>query len=401
VISPILTNVYLDKLDRKLDALCQQYSQGERRKPNGVYLTLMKQRKQLLLQAEADPSLKKTLKKQLSELNRDILQTPPYDYNDPAYIRVKFLRYADDVVIGIIGSKTLAERIRQESATFLDEDLKLELNQQKTVITHLATERAHFLGYVIKTASPRWQKRNLQRKGSPHNVVQTVRTTTGNIKFLVPLRELSEKLEKYMADGQPACMNAFINQPVDHILEHYNGVIRGWYNYFQLAENVSRLNYARYVLQYSLAKTLARKEGSSVSKVFQKYGKDITFVKPNGRPVHFFNLPLKQVKKAKVAEPNMDIPPTWGPRRTQSRLLDNCAICDCPQQVEMHHVRHIRKRGEKVKGFNLYLAAINRKQIPVCHQCHRDIHTGRYDGNSLAEIQRKLRSPNTVSEGSS
>ena len=65
-----------------------------------------------------------------------------------------------------------------------------------------------------------------------------------------------------MADGQPACMNALINQPVDHIIEHYNGVIRGWYNYFQLAENVSRLNYARYVLQYSLAKTLAHKEGS-------------------------------------------------------------------------------------------------------------------------------------------
>jgi len=401
VISPILTNVYLDKLDRKLDALCQQYSQGERRTPNGVYQTWVKHRKQLLLQAEVDPGLRKTLKNQLRKLNRDILQTPPYDYNDPAYIRVKFLRYADDVVIGIIGPKTQAELIRQELATFLDEDLKLELNQQKTVITHLATERAHFLGYIIKTASPRWRKRNLQRKGSPHNVVQTVRTTTGNIKFLVPLRELSEKLEKYMADGQPACMNAFINQPVDHIIEHYNGVIRGWYNYFQLAENVSRLNYARYVLQYSLAKTLAHKEGSSVSKVFQKYGKDITFVKPNGRPVHFFNLPLKQVKKAKGAEPIVDVLPTWAPRRTQSRLLDNCAICDNPQRVEMHHVRHIRKRGEKLKGFNLYLAAINRKQIPVCHQCHRDIHNGKYDGNSLAEILDKLHSINSAFEGSS
>jgi hypothetical protein len=230
-------------------------------------------------------------------------------------------------------------------------------------------------------------------------VVQTVRTTTGNITLLVPLRELSKKLEKYMADGRPACRNAFINQPVEHIIEHYNGVIRGWYNYFQLAENVSRLNYARYVLQYSLAKTLAHKEASSVSKVFQKYGKDITFVKPNGRPVHFFNLPLKQVKKAKTAEPNADVLPTWGPRRTQSRLLDTCAICDSPQQVEMHHVRHIRKRGEKVKGFKLYLAAINRKQIPVCHPCHRDIHNGRYDGISLNEIMDRLHSLNTTSEG--
>ncbi len=401
VISPILTNVYLDQLDRKLDALCRQYSQGQYRRRNPTHIRLMQQRKQLLQQGEAKPELRMALKETIHQLNRRILETPAARYNEPAYTRVKFLRYADDVAIGVIGPKSLAELIREELAVFLAEDLQLELNRQKTVITHLATEPAHFLGYAIKTATPRYRKRNLRSKGSPHNVVQTVKTTSGNIKLLVPLRELNPKLEKYMADGQPACVNGFINQPVDHIIEHYNGVIRGWYNYFQLAENVSRLNYARYVLQYSLTKTLARKEGSSVSKVFQKYGKDLTFVKPNGRAVHFFNLPLKQVKKAKAAEPNVDALPTWGPRRTQSRLQDNCAICNSPQRVEMHHVRHIRKRGEKVKGFNLYLAAINRKQIPVCHQCHRDIHNGKYDGNSLAEILDRLQIPNTASEGSS
>jgi group II intron reverse transcriptase/maturase len=401
VLSPILTNIYLDQLDRKLDVLCQQHSQGERRISNRVYLTLTRRRKQLLLQGEANPSLRKTLHNQLRKLNRDILQTSPYDYNAPNYTRVKFLRYADDVVIGIIGPKSLAEQTREEMAVFLKADLKLELNPQKTVITHLATERAHYLGYIIKTAKPRYRKRNLRSKGSPHNVAQAVKTNSGNIKLLVPLRELNPKLEKYMSNGQPACMNALINQPVDHIIKHYNGVIRGWYNYFQLAENVSRLNYARYVLQYSLAKTLAHKEGSSVSKVFRKYGKDITFVKSNGRPVHFFNLPLKQVKKAKMTEPDVDVLPTWGPRYTRSKLLDNCAICDSSEKVEMHHVRHIRKRGEKLKGFSFYLAAINRKQIPVCHQCHRDIHNGKYDGNSLTEILDRLHSQNPAFKGSS
>ncbi len=230
----------------------------------------------------------------------------------------------------------------------------------------------------------------MRRKGSPHNVVQTVRTTSGNIRLLVPLRNLSKKLDKYMSNGQPKSMNGFINQPIEHIIGHYNGVIRGWYNYYKLAENVSPLNYARYVLQYSLAKTLAHKEGSSVSKIFRKYGKDISVIKPNGKTIHFFNNPLTQVKRSSGSGPGVDYKPTWGPRRTRTRLLDNCAICGSSEQIEMHHVRHIRKRGEHVQGFTLYLAAINRKQIPVCHLCHVEIHNGKYDGRSLSEIYKEI-----------
>lgn len=390
VISPILMNIYLDKLDQQLEALSQQYSQGKRRKSNVAYSTIMKQRKQLLMQGEANPAARDSLKPKLRELNRRILRTPPCDYNDPTYTRVKFLRYADDVAIAVIGPKSLARQVIEEVAAFLWEKLKLELNREKTQITHLPTEQARFLGYAIKTATPRWRRRNMRRKRSPHNVVQTVRTTSGNIKLLVPLRRLSEKLQKYMVNGQPACMNAFVNQPVDHIIGHYNGVIRGWYNYYQLAENVSSLNYARYILQYSLAKTLAHKESISVSKVFRKYGKDITFQKPNGHHIHFFNQPLTQVKRAKRTGTAVDVRPTWYPKKTRTRLLDNCAICDSPERIEMHHVRHIRKRGQHIQGFTLYLAAINRKQIPVCQQCHRDIHRGRYDGPSLSSIQARI-----------
>jgi hypothetical protein len=369
-ISPILTNTYLNKLDRKLDALCQQYTTGQRRKPNPAYYPLLLRRTELLRLGQAKPSLRETLRTEIRNLNRQILQTPAYDYNDPFYTRVKFLRYADD---------------------------ELELNPDKTIINHLSTQRAHVLGYSFQTSSPRFRRRNLRRKGSPHNVVQTVKTTSGNIKLLVPLKKLSQKLEKYMANGQPAAVRGYSNQPVDHIIDHYNAVIRGWYNYYQLAENVCSLHYARYVLQYSLVKTLADKEKSSVRKIFRKYGKDITYIKPNGRPVNFFNQPLKQVKKAKNSIPNLDTRPRWYPRRTQSKLLDNCTICDSPQKVEMHHVRHIRKRGQKLTGFSLYMAAINRKQVPVCRKCHQDIHKGKYDGASLASIEAKIQAHNSVS----
>jgi hypothetical protein len=88
--------------------------------------------------------------------------------------------------------------------------------------------------------------------------------------------------------------------------------------------------------------------------------------------------------------------PNWSPRRTQTRLWDSCTICGSPERVEMHHVRHIRKRGEAVRGFSLYLAAMNRKQLPVCHACHRDIHRGRYDGESLAAIEDRLQAATPV-----
>ena len=126
-----------------------------------------------------------------------------------------------------------------------------------------------------------------------------------------------------------------------------------------------------------------------MAKVFRKYGKHLTFTKPNGRVVCLFNAPLTQVTKAKTTTA-VDALPNWGPRRMQSRLQDSCAICGSPEQVERHHRRHIRKRGHAVRGFSLYLAAINRKQLPVCRACHHDIHRGRYDGESLASIQKRL-----------
>ncbi len=392
--SPILTNIYLDKLDRELATISQRYTNGKRRKRNSTQVRLIRQRRLLLEQGATTPSLRDELQNQLRDLNHRILQTPSADYHHPTdYTRVKFMRYADDVIVGVIGPRALAEQVREDLASFLAKDLKLELNQCKTRIYHLTTEKIPFLGYEFKTAPARLRRRNLRRKGSRHNVVQTTKTGSGNITLLVPLKELTQKLKPYMAKGQPASVGALIHQPVDHIIEHYNGLMRGWYNYYQLAHNVSALHYTRYILRYSLAKTLAQKERSSLKAIFRKYGPNISYLRPTGREIHFFNQPLRQVKKVKRHSTEMDTRPTWWPKRTTSRLLDHCAICTSPDKVEMHHLRHIRKRGHALKGFSLYMAAINRKQLPVCRQCHLDIHQGKYDGASLSEILERLPAP--------
>ena len=298
------------------------------------------------------------------------------------------------IIVGdIIGPKTLAETIKDELSHFLANDLKLELNRDKTVITHLPTEKACFLGYEFKTMSGRFKRANMRQKRSVHNFVVTTKTGVGNIVLYVPLKTLSTKLKKYMRNGTPASLPILVNQPVEHIIEHYNAVIRGWYNYYQLAINVSQLHYARYVLYYSLASTLAHKESSSIRKVFRKYGKDIRFVKPNGREIHFFNQSMRRVKTTSRSPRSVDIQPSWWLRRTQSRLGTQCAICGSSDKVEMHHVRHIRKRGQTLKGITLYMSAINRKQLPVCKPCHLDIHRGKYDGASLAALFEQLHVP--------
>lgn len=103
--------MYLSKLDGKLGVLCEQYSQGERRKQNSQRIALMKARQQVLEQGEADPSCRANLQRNLRMLNQQILRTPAAAYSDPAYARVKFLRYANDVAVGLIGPKTLAEHL--------------------------------------------------------------------------------------------------------------------------------------------------------------------------------------------------------------------------------------------------------------------------------------------------
>ena len=152
VISPILTNLYLDQLDRKLEAICQQCTRGSPREANVKYAHLLGLRKQLARAGRDQPWAKKNRAGKAYPRNQS--QHPAThrctNIDDPSYIRVKFLRYADDVIIGVIGPNPWQNRSEKKCQYFWQEDLKLELNQQKTIITHPATERAQFLGYLFQ-----------------------------------------------------------------------------------------------------------------------------------------------------------------------------------------------------------------------------------------------------------
>lgn len=61
---------------------------------------------------------------------------PSRDPCDPNFRRLWYVRYADDFLLGLMGPKNEAMVIKQKISEFLSKDLKLELNAEKTLVTH-------------------------------------------------------------------------------------------------------------------------------------------------------------------------------------------------------------------------------------------------------------------------
>ncbi len=138
--SPILANVYLHELDEKVEEMRQQLERGGERKKKNLLYKKLSERKLRLVKKGA------TRTKEFRELVRQIRSIPAVEVNDPNFIRLKYLRYADDWLVGICGPRKLAEQVKEELKTFLSQRLKLTLSAEKTKITHARKEQAHFLG---------------------------------------------------------------------------------------------------------------------------------------------------------------------------------------------------------------------------------------------------------------
>src|SRR5437660_2380465 len=143
VVSPILSNIYLDRLDKWIETtLLPTYNRGIERKYNTTY-TRSNARVQKLRRIGQ--------RKEAMALRKQIRTLPTHDPNDPDYRRLRYVRYADDFLLGFAGPRSETEEIRAHLAEFLRNTLKLELSKTKTLITHARTEAARFLGYEIGT----------------------------------------------------------------------------------------------------------------------------------------------------------------------------------------------------------------------------------------------------------
>ena len=182
----------------------------------------------------------------------------------------RFVRYADDFLIGVNGSKEDCVQIKRQLSEFIARTLKMELSEEKTLITH-SNESARFLGYDVRV-------RRDQTVKPWKNCKQ--RTLNNTVELLIPLKD---KIEKYLFSHgvvrqredngklEPVARVALTRNTDLEIVTTYDAELRGLCNYYFLASNYRSLNYFSYLMEYSCLKTLAWKHRCKLSKIYNKY----------------------------------------------------------------------------------------------------------------------------------
>lgn len=381
IISPILTNIYMNEFDMFMEDLTKSFNiSGVIKKDGrGIRRTNPEWNKWNLrifrAKKSSDIVKYKQLKKEFAILKSKGL---PYgDPNDPDYRRLRYVRYADDFLIGCVCSKEEVEVIKEKIRTFLKDKLNLNLSQDKTLITHATNDKALFLGYEISAQF------STIRKG-----------INGEIKLNMPDKVMREWCKKYTRDGKTYHKTELLNQSDYQIVRQYDSELRGIYQYYKMAQNVSNhLASIKFRALFSLAKTLATKHDTSVAKIFrQKYKMHTSGVKgiiveskgdnEKTMTAWFGAFPCKWQKFPKQMT---DEKVFFGSSRSDllKRLTnDTCQLCGKIGDIEVHHIRAMKDLKNKQR-WEILMSAMNRKTIVVCPKCHNDIHNGKYDGKRI------------------
>jgi group II intron reverse transcriptase/maturase len=397
IASPILANIYLHELDKYIEHLQKELEQGELRRPNPEYRRLQRRRHYLAKIGKIDTE-------EYRELGVQMRKLPSLDPKDPNFVRVHYVRYADDWVVGVTGPKCLAEEIKGKVRQFLKAKLDLTLSEEKTVITNARTSDAKFLGYRIRLGRSKTaeQKQTLSTNASGKNFKR--RSTGMQIVLRAPIDELIKKLcHKGFcnAQGRPLHKKAWTLLDEDQIINLYSSINRGLQNYYRPTDNWAELSRIQYILKFSLAKTLAAKRQVPITRIIKDKGIRLNVTRRGQqRTIVFYrNTDWTTDRKAFTNSLTIDLVRMNERMRTRSKLGQPCCICLENLGVAMHHVRHIRKMTEEhVKGFTGLLAKLNRKQVPVCQECHRKIHRGEYDGLKLSDLAYDPRKPMLVGD---
>ena len=377
VVSPILANIYLDRLDKHVEkVLIPAHTRGTKRKRNRAWGALS---------TRLAYHRKKGNHQLAAQLRKQMLQLPYNDPYDPEYRRLRYVRYADDFVLGFTGPKAEAGQIKESLETFLRDTLKLELSREKTLITHATSQAARFLGYELVNQQANDQ---LDSYGK--------RKVNGKIGLRVPAKVIEQHCQAYMKNGKPIHRNALIHDEDYSIVDRYQSEFRGVVQYYLPAHNVHHFGRLQWVMEWSLAKTLAAKHKSTSRKMFRRYKSTVQtehgqrvclkVVKEQGngkRPLvtQFGGIPLKRNRQAILVDQQ---PQRYRFNRNElvKRLqADKCEMCGSTEDIQVHHIRalsdlNVKGRREKPRWVQI-MASRKRLTLVVCRTCHMDIHHGR------------------------
>ena len=387
IVSPILANIYLDKLDKYVKEYIRHFDMGTKRRPGKESNDLANERKRTVrkLKKVKDGTEKAALVARLKAIEQERAAFPSGDEMDGSYRRLKYIRYADDFILGVIGSKEDALRIKEDIKSFLSESLALELSEEKTLITHTG-KSAKFLGYEFTVTRNNHQRRDVQGR---------LRRTYGKrVRLNVSMATLRDKLLEYGAmeiklrNGKeiwkPKCRSGLIFNDDLEILDRYNRETVGFCNYYLIANNCVVLHNFRYIMEYSMYKTFAGKYRSTVRKINKKYRLNKLFtVKYEQKGViksrTFYKTSFK--RRTTAFNGSCDIEPYSIADVSRTNLTDRlkaekCELCGATGKLIMHHVRNLKDLKGK-ESWKRLMSARKRKTIALCPSCHRLRHLGK------------------------
>ncbi len=382
--SPILANIYLDKLDKYIEEYKKKFDIGKIRKCNAKY-GMIKGRYQRLNEKCRDnwdsmsDEEKKIALKRLKEIKEYSLSIPSADPMDKNYKRIQYTRYADDFLIGVIGSKEDAIKIKQDIKEFLGTKLKLELSEEKTLITS-GKDKAQFLSYEITIMQDNNSRRTVRGKTRVYNA---------RVKLYVPKEKWVNKLKQYNmlkivnTKGQKEVWKPLERKELaylkpNEIVMKYNEQIRGLYNYYKLASNVSVLNKYYYIAEYSMYKTFALKYRITMTKAKLKFTKNGVFSVPyqtaNGvKEATLYNKGFGKVKKPMTSDEDIvpEFAKNYVPKELYRRYKKRrCELCGKENtDVMVYQVRNLNELDSKLYWQQL-MKKRNRKTLIVCNECH-------------------------------
>lgn len=390
IISPILANIYLDKLDRFMEELKKRFDKGTVRSVYPESYELEKKRGVLAkkLRNSSSEEERQILKERIREIDRQKLTMPYSDPFDSGFKRLQYVRYADDFLVGVIGSKEEAIAVKEQIKTFVADTLRLELSEEKTLITHSA-KKARFLGYDISVRRTNATKRD--------KVGRFRRHLSGTVNLEMPHEIMRKKLLEYGAmtiektvygkDNWKAKARYYLKDNDDlEILDQYNSEIRGFRNYYRIANNAAHASTFGYIMQYSMFKTFATKYRVSMRTMISKLriGKDfgVHFTDKKGKRKTRLSYHDGFARKPVIKTAGVDVVPNTVKYSSKTSMMDRLAAGQCELcgktgvSIEMHHVRKLKDLKGK-SYWERFMIARNRKTLALCVDCHNKLHSGK------------------------
>lgn len=389
IISPILSNIYLNELDNYMKEYKENFDKGKTRQRNSEYRKIERKLQNLrkeLKGLEDGSEERKNVIAVIKQLKEEQLKIPASNPMDESYKRLYYVRYCDDFIISVIGTKNDAKMIKNDIDKFLKNELDITLSKEKTLITH-SNNFARFLGYDIAVSRNQAVKRfDNGMKRRPHNYQCNLFLPKD--VWINKLKELD--ILKITKSGvwRPKPRPYLTIFSDIEILSIYNAEIRGLYNYYKLAKNVSVLNSFMYFMKYSMYMTFASKYKSSIHKILKKYQQNNLFTvmydtSKGKKSMTLYDGGFRMDISTNKVENADKIPSVMiykdRTELTQRLLANQCEWCDTKESyMEVHHIRKLKDLKGK-KFWEQQMIARRRKTMVLCRSCHRKLHAGKLD----------------------